>query len=217
MWTAFICLVIGGYLVGSIPFGLLIGRAAVHVDISKAGSGNIGATNVAREAGLKWGIVTLVVDALKGFIPVTLAYHVIRPPAHTAEALMGIVGMAALVGHKFPVYLRFRGGKGIATGLGVFLALSPMACLFSGTVFVVVVLLWDYVSLGSMLAALTLPFWLCLLGHSKPLVLISLGIAALVIFLHRGNIQRLVRGNERRWRNTGYLNRSTSRSNSSSE
>jgi glycerol-3-phosphate acyltransferase PlsY len=208
---------IGGYLVGSIPFGLLIGRAAVHVDVSKAGSGNIGATNVAREAGLKWGLVTLVVDALKGFVPVALAYHIIRPPAGAAEALMGIVGMAVLVGHQFSIYLRFKGGKGIATGLGVFLAISPMACLFSGTAFVVVVLLWDYVSLGSMLAALTLPLWLCLLGHSKPLVLISLGIAVLVIFLHRGNIKRLVQGDERRWRNAGYLNRSTSRPNSSSE
>ena len=217
MWTAFIGFLIGAYLVGSIPFGLMIGRAAGHVDVSKAGSGNIGATNVAREAGLRWGLVTLVADALKGFIPVALAYHVVGAPADTAEGLMGIVGMAALVGHQFPIYNRFRGGKGIATGLGVFLALSPMACLFSGTVFVVVVILWGYISLGSILAAFTLPPWLCLLGHSKSLVLLSLGIAGLVIFLHRENIQRLVQGNERRWRNAGYLNRSTSRPNSSSE
>jgi len=217
MWTAFIGFLIGAYLVGSIPFGLMIGRSAGHVDVSKAGSGNIGATNVAREAGLKWGLVTLVVDALKGFIPVALAYHGIGPPADTAEALSGIVGMAALVGHQFPIYNRFRGGKGIATGLGVFLALSPMACLFSGTVFVVVVILWGYISLGSILAAFTLPLWLFLLGHSKQLALLSLVIALLITFLHRGNIQRLLKGNERKWRNTGYLNRSTSRPNSSSE
>jgi len=217
MWPAFIGFLIGAYLVGSIPFGLMIGRAAGHVDVSKAGSGNIGATNVAREAGLGWGLVTLVVDVLKGFIPVALAYHVVGPPAEAAEGLMGAVGMAALVGHQFSIYNHFRGGKGIATGLGVFLALSPMACLFSGTVFFVVVILWGYISLGSILAAFALPLWLCLLGHSKSLVLLSVGVAALVIFLHRGNIQRLVQGNERKWRNAGYLNRSTSRPNSSSE
>lgn len=217
MWTAFIGFLTGAYLLGSIPFGLMIGRSVGHVDVSKAGSGNIGATNVAREAGLKWGLVTLVVDALKGFMPVALAYHIIGPPGDTAEALMGIVGMAALVGHQFPIYNRFKGGKGIGTGLGVFLALSPMACLFSGTVFVVMVVLWGYISLGSILAALGLPLWLFMLGHSKELVLLSLVIALLITFLHRGNIQRLLQGNERRWGNAGYLNRSTRRPNSSSE
>jgi glycerol-3-phosphate acyltransferase PlsY len=217
MWTAFIGFVIVAYLLGSIPFGAMIGRFIGNVDVSKVGSGNIGATNVAREVGLKWGLVTLVVDALKGFMPVALAYHSIGPAVDTTEGLVGIVGMAALLGHQFPIYNRFKGGKGIATGLGVFLALSPMACLFSGTVFVVMVILWGYISLGSILAALGLPLWLLILGHSKQFVLFSLVIALLITFLHRGNIQRLLQGNERRWRNAGYLNRSTSRPNSSSE
>ena len=217
MWTAFIGFVIAAYLLGSIPFGIMIGRSFGHVDVSKVGSGNIGATNVAREVGLKWGVVTLAVDALKGFMPVALAYHSIGPAFDTTEGLVGIVGMAALLGHQFPVYNRFKGGKGIATGLGVFLALSPMACLISGTVFVVMVILWGYISLGSILAALGLPLWLLILGHSKQLVLLSLVIALLITFLHRGNIHRLLQGNERRWRNGGYLNRSTSRPNSSSE
>jgi len=217
MWTAFIGFLIAAYLLGSIPFGVMIGRFFGHVDVSKVGSGNIGATNVAREAGVKWGLVTLVADALKGFMPVALAYHSIRPAVDTNEVLVGIVGTAALLGHQFPIYNRFKGGKGIATGLGVFLVLSPIACLLSGTVFVVTVVLWGYISLGSILAALGLPLWLLILGHSKQLVLLSLVIALLVTFLHRGNIQRLLQGNERRWPNVGYLNRSTSRPNSSSE
>ncbi len=217
MWTAFIGFLIAAYVLGSIPFGLMIGRSFGHVDVSKAGSGNIGATNVAREAGVTWGLVTLVVDALKGFMPVAFASHSMGPTADTTEGLIGIVGMAALLGHQFPVFNRFKGGKGIATGLGVFLALSPMACLFSGTVFIVMVILWGYISLGSLLAAFGLPIWLLVLGHSKQLVLLSTVIALLIAFLHRGNIQRLLEGNERRWRNMGYLKRSTSRPNSSSE
>jgi len=205
------------YLLGSIPFGVMIGRFFGHVDVSKVGSGNIGAANVAREAGVKWGLLTLVLDALKGFMPVALAYHSIGPAVDPTEVLVGIVGTAALLGHQFPIYNRFKGGKGIATGLGVFLALSPMACLLSGTVFVVMVILWGYISLGSILAALVLPLWLLVLGHPKQLVLLSLVIALLITFLHRGNIQRLLQGNERRWRNAGYLNRSTSRPSSSSE
>jgi glycerol-3-phosphate acyltransferase PlsY len=217
MWTAFIGFLIAAYLLGSIPFGIMIGRFFGHIDVSKVGSGNIGAANVAREAGVKWGLLTLVLDALKGFMPVALAYHSIGPAVDTTEVLVGIVGTAALLGHQFPIYNRFKGGKGVATGLGVFLALSPMACLFSGTVFVVMVILWGYISLGSILAALGLPLWLLILGHSKQFVLFSLVIALLITFLHRGNIQRLLQGNERRWRNAGYLNRSTSRPNSSSE
>ena len=217
MWTAFIGFLIAAYLLGSIPFGVMIGRFFGHVDVSKVGSGNIGAANVAREAGVKWGLLTLVLDALKGFMPVALAYHSIGPAVDTTEVLVGIVGTAALLGHQFPIYNRFKGGKGVATGLGVFLALSPMACLISGTIFVVMVILWGYISLASILAALGLPLWLLILGHPKQLVLLSLAIALLITFLHRGNIRRLLQGNERRWRNAGYLNRSTSRPNSSSE
>lgn len=217
MWTAFAILVIGAYLLGSIPFGLIISRAVVGLDIAQTGSGNIGATNVAREVGLRWGVVTLVVDALKGWVPVTLTQHFPVLSAHGAEAFAGIVGLSALLGHQFSIYNRFRGGKGIATALGVFLALSPFSCLFSGTMFLAAVALWGYVSLGSIVAALTLPVWLYILGHSASLILLSGVMSLLITFLHRANIRRLLQGNERRWSKGGYLSRSTRRSNSSSE
>lgn len=217
MWAVFVILVTGAYLLGSIPFGLIIGRAVVRLDITQVGSGNIGATNVAREVGLRWGVITLVADALKGLLPVALAQHFLVSSAHGAEALAGIVGLSALLGHQFSIYNRFRGGKGIATALGIFLALSPVSCLFSGAMFLVAVALWGYVSLGSILAALTLPIWLSVLGHSASLILVSVVMSLLIILLHRGNIQRLLLRNERRWSKGGYLSRSTRRSNSSSE
>jgi glycerol-3-phosphate acyltransferase PlsY len=217
MWTVIIIVLTGAYLLGSIPFGVIISRAVIRLDITKTGSGNIGATNVAREVGFKWGVITLVADALKGFIPVALARYIFESGTETAEALEGIVGIVALLGHQFPLYNRFRGGKGIATGLGIFLALSPISCLFSAIIFVVVVMLWGYVSLGSIVAALTVPLWLYMSGHSTVLILLSLAMAALITFRHRGNIQRLLRGNERKWHKGGYLNRSTKRPRSSSE
>jgi len=217
MWTVIITLLIGAYLLGSIPFGVIISRAVIRLDITKVGSGNIGATNVAREVGLKWGVITLVADALKGYIPVALAQYMFGSSTETAEALAGIVGILALLGHQYPIYNRFKGGKGIATGLGILLALSPISCLFSGVIFVVVVILWGYVSLGSILAALTVPLWLYIAGHSTFLILLSLIMSVLITFRHRGNIQRLLRGNERKWHKGGYLNRSTKRPRSSSE
>ena len=195
----FIAVVIGAYLLASIPFGLLISRNAARLDITRAGSGNIGATNVAREVGLKWGIITLVVDTLKGFIPVALAHSLLGCSAEILEFLKGIVGLSALLGHQFSIYNRFRGGKGIATCLGVFLAISPLSCLFSGIIFLILVSLWRYISLGSLVAALTMPIWLYLLGHSTPLTVISVIISLLITLLHRENIRRLIQGNERRW------------------
>jgi glycerol-3-phosphate acyltransferase PlsY len=217
MWTVIIIFLIGAYLLGSIPFGVIISRAVIRLDITKAGSGNIGATNVAREVGLKWGVITLVADALKGFIPVALARYVFATSTEPDEGLAGIVGIVALLGHQFPIYNRFKGGKGIATGLGIFLALSPISCLFSGIVFVVVIILCGYVSLGSILAALTVPLWLFIAGHSTVLILLSLIVSLLITLCHRGNIQRLLRGEERKWHKAGYLNRSTKRPRSSSE
>lgn len=199
MWLVFIVLLVAAYLLASIPFGLLISRRVVRLDITKAGSGNIGATNVAREVGLKWGIFTLLVDILKGFIPVTLAHYLLGSSAEVQEALKGIVGLSALLGHQFSVYNRFRGGKGVATCLGVFLAISPLSCLFSGTIFLILVYLWRYISLGSILAALTMPIWLYLTGHSIFMILMSLIIFLLITLLHRENIKRLMQGNERRW------------------
>ena len=111
MWTVFVVLLVGAYLLASIPFGLLISRKVVRLDITKAGSGNIGATNVAREVGLKWGIITLLVDTLKGFIPVALAHYLLGSSTEMQEALKGMVGLSALLGHQFSVYNRFRGER----------------------------------------------------------------------------------------------------------
>lgn len=199
MWTAFTGLVVIAYLLASIPCGLLIGRKVGGLDITRVGSGNIGAANVGREIGVKWGIITLVVDALKGFIPVALAHYLLGSSEQMAEALKGIVGLSALLGHQFPVYSRFRGGKGVATCLGVFLAISPLSCLFSGVVFFILVAQWRYISLGSLGGALTMPMWLGLLGHSASLTLISVIMSFLIVLLHRGNIRRIIGGNERKW------------------
>ncbi len=203
MWTVLAGLVSGAYLLGSIPFGLLISRKAARVDIAEAGSRNIGATNVAREVGLKWGIITLALDILKGFIPVALAHYLLGSSGETLEALKGIVGLSALLGHQFSAYNRLRGGKGVATCLGVFLAISPLSCLLSGVIFFILVSVWRYVSLGSLVAALTVPMWLGLLGHSTPLTLISVIISLLIALLHTENIRRLIQGNERRWQRRG--------------
>jgi glycerol-3-phosphate acyltransferase PlsY len=190
---------IGAYLLASIPFGLIISKRVEDVDITKAGSGNIGAANVAREVGLKWGIVTLLADALKGFIPVAATYYLLGSSTELQEAMGGLVGLAALLGHQFPVYNRLRGGKGVATGLGVFLAISPISCLFSGMLFLLVVALWRYTSLGSMAGALTMPIWLYAMGHSPCMVVLSGAMSLLIMVRHRENIQRLVKGNEIRW------------------
>jgi len=199
MWIVFAVLLIGAYLLGSIPFGVLISKKVARLDITKAGSGNIGATNVAREVGLKWGVITLLADVLKGFIPVVLAHYLLGSSIEMNEALKGMIGLTALLGHQFPVYSRFRGGKGVATCLGVFLAISPISCLFSGVMFFILVALWRYISLGSILGALTMPVWLYLTGHSTFMILPSLVMSLLITFQHRGNIQRLIQGNERRW------------------
>jgi glycerol-3-phosphate acyltransferase PlsY len=199
MWTAFIVLLIGAYLLGSIPFGLLIGKKAERLDITKAGSGNIGATNVAREVGLKWGIITLLADTLKGFIPVAFAYYLLGSSTEINEALKGMVGFSALLGHQFSVYNRFKGGKGVATCLGVFLAICPISCLFSAIVFFVLVYLWRYISLGSISAALSMPIWLYLVCHSTSMILLSVIMSLLITVQHRENIKRLIQGNERRW------------------
>jgi len=217
MWTLFIVLLIGAYLLASIPFGLFISQKVLRLDITKAGSGNIGATNVAREVGFRWGAITLLSDTLKGFIPVILACYLLGSSKEINEALKGIVGLSALLGHQFPVYNRFRGGKGVATCLGVFLAISPISCLFSGIIFFILISLWRFVSLGSILAVLTMPIWLYLMGHPTFVVLLSLIISFLITFQHRGNIQRLIQGNERRWQRGDYSNRSIKRPRSSSE
>jgi len=199
MWIFFIALLIAAYLLGSIPFGLLISQKVRKLDITKAGSGNIGAANVAREVGLKWGIVTFLLDTLKGFIPVICAFYLLGSSAEINEVLKGMIGLAAFLGHQFSMYYRFKGGKGVATCLGVFLAISPIACLWCGMIFIIFVWVWRYISLGSMVASFTMPICLYLMGHSNVIIILSLIMFFLIIFQHRENIQRLLQGTERRW------------------
>jgi glycerol-3-phosphate acyltransferase PlsY len=185
------------YLLGSIPFGLLLAKLFSGSDLRKSGSGNIGATNVARVVGPAAGIVTLLLDAAKGALAVWLAG---RLSGQSATLIM-LAGVAALLGHCFPVWLKFKGGKGVATALGVFLMLAPLAALGAALFFLLVVLLWRYVSLGSVSAAAAMPllvYFLWAPGHAPPLVVIfgTLFASALVIFKHDTNLQRLVDGTE---------------------
>jgi len=203
---------------GSIPSGLIVGKRVQGLDITEVGSGNIGAANVAREVGLTWGIVTLLADALKGFIPVALGSCLFSEPGQIHEALKGLVGLTALLGSQFPVYNYHKGGKGVATCLGVFLAIAPVSCAFSGALFLAVVAMWRYVSLGSITAAMSMPVWLSMGGHSNYLIITSMAICLLILLRHRDNIRRLARGNERRWHiKRNHDNRSIRRSSSPSE
>ncbi|HKW56180.1 MAG TPA: glycerol-3-phosphate 1-O-acyltransferase PlsY [Candidatus Acidoferrum sp.] len=191
---------VAAYLLGSIPFGLLLGKLFGATDIRKAGSGNIGATNVARVAGPLAGILTLLLDAGKGALAVVLAMRLVNGSA----LWMMIAGLGALVGHCFPIWLGFRGGKGVATAAGVFLVLCPTALLASAILFVLVVVYWRFVSLGSISAAAAMPllvyfFWAP--HHAPPHAITfgSLAAALLIVYKHDGNIQRLVQGDEPRF------------------
>lgn len=192
-------LLLASYVIGSIPFGLLIVRAVAGVDLRTVGSGNIGATNVGRVAGWTWAIVVLVLDACKGAVP-TLAAPWFAGGGATAQILGGT---AAIVGHMFPVWLGFRGGKGVATALGVVLVVSPWGTLVAAVVFGVVFAATRIVSLGSMLSAATFAgYQLWALrddwwgADRRALTLFSLAIPALIVVRHAGNIARLLRGEE---------------------
>ncbi len=196
---------IAGYLLGSIPFGYLLVRFFRKSDIRETGSGNIGATNVIR-SGAKWlGIATLLLDASKGaaavFIGSALARHALAAPAVVVSA-SAIAGLTAIVGHIFTFWLGFKGGKGVATGLGVFLALSPIAMLVSLGIFLIVFLSMRFVSLASILAAAAFPLAAALLQRglwTRPFALSVVLGPALIIFKHHQNIRRLIAGQEHRW------------------
>jgi glycerol-3-phosphate acyltransferase PlsY len=206
------------FLLGAVPFGRLIGRAVARIDITQRGSRNIGATNVARELGIKWGLLTLLLDTLKGFLPVILCSYYLPRSGAGRELWLSIVGLSALGGHQFSPFLGFQGGKGVATALGVFLALSPVACLLALPLFLFAVYRWDFISLASMVSVSALPIILALLGRPAPVVIAAVAAAGLICYRHRENIDRLLKGEERRWRKgKAQPNRSRSLSNSSSE
>lgn len=185
------------YLLGSIPFGFLMVRAFGGGDVRASGSGNIGATNVTRVAGAVPGLLTLVLDASKGLIAVWLAIRWSNGNIRWVTA----AAVAAVLGHMFPVWLGFRGGKGIATGLGVLALICPKAILTAAVLWFIVLIFWRYVSLASIAAAAGMPVFIYLLyapGHAPPTIL-SLGvmvICLLVIWKHRENLRRLIAGEE---------------------
>jgi acyl phosphate:glycerol-3-phosphate acyltransferase len=193
-------LVLLAYFLGSIPFGYLLVRLRGGGDIREIGSGNIGATNVARAAGWSVGLATLVLDAAKGFFAVWLVEHF----SGGQIRFMMYAGLAAFLGHLFPVWLNFSGGKGVATALGVFLKICWPAVAVAVVVFVAVALFWRYVSLASISAAAALPLLVYLLyvpGLAPPIVVSTgtLFVAALVIMKHRDNLERLMAGTEPRF------------------
>ena len=188
---------VASYLLGSIPFGVLLTRLFGGDDVRKVGSGNIGATNVARAAGPVAAMLTLLCDFAKGAVPVWLAGRV----SNESATWMMIAALAALLGHCFPVWLGFRGGKGVATAAGAFLALCPAALLGSVMLFLIVLFFWRYVSLASISAAAAMPLLIYLLWaphHAPPLVVTfgALAAAVIIIYKHDANIQRLVQDEE---------------------
>jgi glycerol-3-phosphate acyltransferase PlsY len=196
-----VLIVLLAYLLGSVPFGYLIVRAGGGGDVRETGSGGTGATNVTRRAG-KWaGVLTLTLDTLKGAAAVLFARWVLGGGAG-ADWWFAAAALAVVCGHVFPVWLGFRGGKGVATGLGVFLVLAPLAVLCALVVFVAVVWATRYVSLGSITAAALIPLAVWLLGlraggdGKLPLLTAATLGGALIIYMHRANIGRLVRGEE---------------------
>jgi len=182
------------YLLGSIPTGLLLGKA-YGIDVRNEGSGNIGATNLYRTVGRKVGIITLIGDCLKGLIPVLVVKFSNMPVEFAAW-----VGLAAFCGHVFSVFLKFKGGKGVATALGVFLALAPAAVGIAVGVFVVLMVVWRYVSLGSIVAAVAMPIAVHLLHGGRVMVLVTLIIALIVVIKHHTNIKRLLDGSENKFK-----------------
>ena len=198
---------IGSYLLGSIPFGYLAGRLA-GIDIRKVGSGNVGATNVVRVLGKKYGYPVFALDVLKGFMPVKISM-LIAPGLATewnSPEIFGILAaLSSVLGHLYPPWLKFKGGKGVATSAGALFALTPIATLIGIAIWIIVFWLTGYVSLASMVAAIVLPIVILVLrsqdqNKGKPLVYSSACVAAVVIWRHRSNLSRLMRGTEPRFR-----------------
>lgn len=195
--------IVGCYLVGAVPFGLIAVRAAKGIDIRTVGSGNIGATNVARVAGKNLAVLVFLLDFAKGLFPVMLAQAVAQVYGGS-QLLPVLAGLATVLGHMFPVYLKFKGGKGVATGAGMLAALVPWALGVSFLTWVVVVGLTRYISLGSMTAAAALPISFVAFhdrsafGDHISLTLFCMVVGALVIVRHKSNLKRLLAGTENR-------------------
>ena len=182
-----------GYVSGSIPFGLLIGKASKGVDVRGIGSGNIGATNVLRAAGKGAAALTLALDMLKGWAPVALGRIV-----GASDALVAGVALAAFLGHLYPVFLRFRGGKGVATFLGVLLALLPKVAFLVAGVWLLIAAVFRYSSLAALVAAAASPLLVWLLDGRRGFVALAVVLSGFILIRHRENMRRLLAGEERR-------------------
>jgi len=189
-------LVFVGYLVGSIPFGLVLGKC-LGIDVRDAGSGNIGATNVNRLLGKKMGAITLLADAGKAVLPMLAASKLLRGNPN-AQFWVAATGSAAFLGHLYPLYLKFKGGKGVATALGIFFYIQPLAVSLCIAVFVAVVRVWGYVSLGSLVASALMPLLVFLLEGLDHKTYLAMLIATLIWVKHANNIKRLVNHQENR-------------------
>ena len=203
-------IVVTSYLLGSIPFGYLLVLFFRGEDVRQTGSGNIGATNVARTGSKGLAIATLVLDALKGYVAVAHVFffaghhpdHLPDFGLHTVYILAALAGFCAIVGHMFPVWLHFKGGKGVATAVGAFLGIAPMAVLVSLAVFVAIVAVTRYISLGSMLGAAIFPvavWWLEPEAQNGAVIALIAASSLLIIVRHKDNIRRLLAGNENRF------------------
>jgi len=198
--------VLGSYLLGSIPFGYLVGKIG-GIDIRKTGSGNIGATNVVRVLGKRYGYPVFVLDFLKGFGAVKISMSIAADawPEWGSPEIFGVLAaVASVIGHSFPLWLKFCGGKGVATSAGALFALMPLATLIAGVVWVLVFSFTRYVSLASMVTVVALPLVILIMTrlnqiHGNALFYASLGIAVVVIWRHRSNFSRLLHGSEPRF------------------
>lgn len=187
------------YLIGSIPFGLLLSRRS-GIDIRQHGSGNIGATNVSRLVGKKIGLLTLLLDAAKGFLPMLAAGLLLGSDDPSRDLLTAFCGAAAVIGHMFPIFLRFKGGKGVATALGIFLYLAPKALLISVAIFIAAAVPTGFVSLGSLLGAAAMPTSLYFFDEQPLWKFWLAAFVALMIWIkHQQNIRRLLNGTEKRF------------------
>jgi glycerol-3-phosphate acyltransferase PlsY len=185
-----------GYLLGSVPTGLILAKFFSKVDPRKIGSKNIGATNIFRTAGKALGILTLVGDLLKGAVPVVIAIQ-----WGESDLWIAISGLTPFLGHIFPIFLGFKGGKGVATALGVYLVISPIAVLIEFLIFAGIVWKWRFISLGSITCATTIPILIAYFrSDSQAYFIVSVIIAALILYRHQSNISRLFQGTESKWK-----------------
>lgn len=193
-------LTILAYLIGSISTGVVLSKIFGKGDLQKEGSQNIGATNVSRLMGIKWGVLTLLGDMLKGMLVVWIGWLVFGGENTPTFFLVCLMALAVFLGHLFPVFLDFKGGKGVATALGIFLLLGPKAILVALLLFILVVFLGKYISLGSLVAAGLFPVLLILFNYHNYTIGLSIIIVVAIILKHKANILRLIRGEEKPWR-----------------